>query len=108
MCQACGSADVVHATSLSRRRFLASMVTTAAAATLARSAVAAEVKEPPKPQNVISPDAALERLVKGNDRYVQGVTQRHDFKAEREALESGQNPYAGILSCADSRIAPEY
>jgi len=23
-------------------------------------------------------------------------------------LAGGQNPYAGILSCADSRIAPEY
>jgi carbonic anhydrase len=34
--------------------------------------------------------------------------QRHDFKREREALVGGQNPYAAILSCADSRIAPEY
>jgi carbonic anhydrase len=33
---------------------------------------------------------------------------RHDFKREREALVGGQNPYAAILSCADSRIAPEY
>ena len=29
-------------------------------------------------------------------------------KHEREALAGGQNPYAAILSCADSRIAPEY
>jgi carbonic anhydrase len=41
-------------------------------------------------------------------RYVDGVSRRHDFKHEREALAGGQNPYAGILSCADSRIAPEY
>ncbi len=33
---------------------------------------------------------------------------RHDFKREREALAGGQNPYAAVLSCADSRIAPEY
>ena len=33
---------------------------------------------------------------------------RHDFAAEREVLAGGQNPYAGILSCADSRIAPEF
>ena len=33
---------------------------------------------------------------------------RHNFKHEREALAGGQNPYAAILSCADSRIAPEY
>jgi hypothetical protein len=35
-------------------------------------------KTPPKPQNVIAPDAALDRLMKGNDRYVQGVSRRHD------------------------------
>jgi carbonic anhydrase len=36
------------------------------------------------------------------------VSLRHDFKHEREALAGGQNPYAAVLSCADSRIAPEY
>src|ERR1700727_2888716 len=65
-------------------------------------------KKPPKPQNVLAPDAALERLRQGNSRYVDGVSRRHDFKHEREALAGGQNPYAAILSCADSRIAPEY
>jgi carbonic anhydrase len=65
-------------------------------------------KKPPKPQNVLSPDAALERLREGNARYVRGLALRHDFRHEREALAAGQNPYAAILSCADSRIAPEY
>ena len=69
---------------------------------------AKEAKKRPKPQNVLSPKAALEELEEGNERYVEGVTRRHDFKHEREALASGQNPYAAILSCADSRIAPEY
>jgi carbonic anhydrase len=57
---------------------------------------------------VLTPDASLQRLLKGNARYVEGVSKRHDFAHEREALVGGQNPYAGILSCADSRIAPEY
>jgi carbonic anhydrase len=74
----------------------------------AQAAGAKETKTPPKPQNVLSPDAALERLLKGNHRYVAGVSLRHDFRHEREALAGGQNPYAAILSCADSRIAPEY
>jgi len=64
--------------------------------------------EIPKPQNVLSPEEALRRLRQGNERYVQGVMKRHDFSAERSALAGGQNPFAGILSCADSRIAPEY
>jgi len=75
---------------------------------LSKTAGAKEAKTPPKPQNVLSPDASLERLLKGNTRYVNGVSLRHDFKHEREALAGGQNPYAAILSCADSRIAPEY
>ena len=81
-----------------------------AAATLlfGNTAGAREKKPPPKPQNVLSPDASLERLLKGNARYVEGVSLRHDFKHEREALAGGQNPFAAILSCADSRIAPEY
>jgi carbonic anhydrase len=75
---------------------------------LASAADAKEAKTPPKPQNVLSPDASLKRLLKGNSRYAEGESRRHDFKREREALVGGQNPYAGILSCADSRIAPEY
>lgn len=74
----------------------------------AGAADAKETKAPPKPQNVLSPDASLARLHEGNARYVEGVSRRHDFKHEREALAAGQNPYAAILSCADSRIAPEY
>jgi len=30
------------------------------------------------------------------------------FIAEREALGLGQNPFAGVLSCADSRVGPEF
>ena len=83
----------------------------AAAASLAVTSAAqakSDKKPVPKPENVMSPDAALERLMQGNARYIDGVSRRHDFKHEREALSAGQNPFAAILSCADSRIAPEY
>jgi carbonic anhydrase len=46
--------------------------------------------------------------MQGNRRYVDGNMRRHDFSAERPALALGQNPFAGVLSCADSRIGPEY
>jgi carbonic anhydrase len=84
------------------------LAASAAGLLFSNGAVAKEAKAPPKPQNVLSPEASLERLLQGNRRYVEGVSRRHDFKHEREALVTGQNPYAGILSCADSRIAPEY
>jgi carbonic anhydrase len=90
----------------SRRSFI--LTASAAGLLLAHPAIAKEAKAPPKPQNVLTPDAALARLKQGNERYVEGVAKRHDFKHEREALAGGQNPYAAILSCADSRIAPEY
>src|SRR2546423_9610010 len=100
----------LHPPAPSRRGFI---LGAAAAALLSGETAAAKEankrkKPPPKPQNVLSPDAALERLRQGNARYVGGLSQRHDFKHEREALAKGQNPYAAILSCADSRIAPEY
>ena len=74
---------------------------------IAPRAFAKETKTPPKPENVLSPDAALDRLMKGNTRYIDGLTKRHDFKHEREVLSKGQNPFAAVLSCANSRIAPE-
>jgi carbonic anhydrase len=92
---------------LTRRNALTFAASAMAAGMIGRSAMAANEKTPPKPQNVISPDAALERLTKGNARYVKGATLRHDFAHEREALSTGQNPFAAVLSCADSRIAPE-
>jgi carbonic anhydrase len=72
--------------------------------TLAASAVTS----PPKPQNNLDPQQALARLMAGNARYAEGVAKRHDFMSEREALVGGQNPFAAVLGCADSRIAPEY
>ena len=103
MCETCRQ----NSLQLSRRSLLFGAVATTGLA-LSGVAVAKEAKPPPKPQNVLSPDASLERLMNGNKRYVDGVSLRHDFKHEREALAGGQNPYASILSCADSRIAPEY
>jgi len=104
MCEICGAEHERP----SRRRLLSSFGLATACFALASTALAKEPKVPPKPQNVVSPDEALKLLVKGNSRYVQGVSKRHDFTHERDALTTGQNPYAGILSCADSRIAPEY
>jgi carbonic anhydrase len=92
----------------SRRRIFSFAASAVAGLAMAPRAFAAPPAAPPKPENVITPDQALDRLKKGNARYVEGVSRRHDFRHEREALSGGQNPFAAILSCADSRIAPEY
>src|SRR6202046_5437072 len=106
MCEMCRR-NSIERFEPSRRGVLGAAISTMGLL-LASAAGAKEMKAPPKPQNVLSPDASLERLLKGNTRYVEGVSLRHDFKHEREVLAGGQNPYAAILSCADSRIAPEY
>jgi len=111
MCELCGW-QIEHALP-ARRSFLKAAAFTAAsltAASLASTprAFAAPPKAPPKQENVLPPDAALKRLLDGNARYIAGTTQRHDFRHEREALSGGQNPFAAVLSCADSRIAPEF
>lgn len=112
MCESCDSGSVSKVNT--RRDFLrlAGLGTGAlllAGALPGRLAQAAEATSaPPKPKNVISPDDALERLMAGNERYVSGNSETHDFKDEREALVSGQNPFVAVLSCSDSRIAPEY
>ena len=105
MCEICGRPSLRHVAP-ARRRFL--LAVSAAGLSLASGVRARETKAPPKPGNVLSPDAALKRLKDGNERYAEGVARRHDFKHEREALVGGQNPFAAILGCADSRIAPEY
>jgi carbonic anhydrase len=113
MCQACGLPGVVHEQPLPRRAFMFGAAA-AGALTVAGSASARDKRSrkqepaPPKPENVMTPDAALARLMEGNKRYQNGVAKRHDFIAQREALVTGQNPYAAILGCSDSRIAPEY
>ena len=107
MCEACEQ-ETREAEGLTRRKALALGLGLAAAAVAPVGARAASDAPPPKPENVVSPDEALKRLMEGNARYVAGVAKRRDFRTEGQALVGGQNPYAGILSCADSRIGPEF
>jgi carbonic anhydrase len=109
MCDICGNPSLNHTPERSRRNFLKLVGGAGLALAAGRSLFAAPSDAaPPKPQNNLTPEEALARLKKGNKRYVDGEMKRHDFATEREALAGGQNPFAGILSCADSRIGPEY
>jgi len=56
----------------------------------------------------MSADAALQRLVEGNARFVRGEARFATMQTDRVAdLAKGQKPYATILGCSDSRVAPE-
>ena len=56
----------------------------------------------------LTPDEALDRLMKGNDRYVRGELEHPNRSpGRREETALGQRPFAIILGCSDSRVAPE-
>jgi len=57
---------------------------------------------------VCSADEALERLKAGNARFVSGHARFPTVQKEVLAeLAKGQQPYATILGCSDSRVPPE-
>jgi len=55
------------------------------------------------------PAAAYAALVSGNAAFVSGGAPRPDLSAaHRRELSSGQQPYAAVVACADSRSPPEH
>jgi carbonic anhydrase len=54
-------------------------------------------------------DEALARLVAGNERFLRGEAHAGGLPRETLAdLARGQQPYATILGCSDSRVPPEW
>jgi carbonic anhydrase len=50
----------------------------------------------------------LDRLVAGHERYLRGEPRFNTMRREElAALARGQQPYATILGCSDSRVPPE-
>ena len=55
-----------------------------------------------------TPDAALELLKAGNERFEKEQLKEVDLSSEkREKLVNGQSPFAVIVACSDSRVPPE-
>ena len=53
-------------------------------------------------------DQALARLIEGNERFIRGEARFPTVQKEVLAdLAKGQEPYATILGCSDSRVPPE-
>jgi carbonic anhydrase len=56
----------------------------------------------------VTADEALAKLMAGNQRYANLKGQHPDESlARRKELRGGQHPFAVIVGCADSRVAPE-
>lgn len=97
MCEDCNEKTV------SRRGLLAGGLALSLAAPLATLAHAQEATE----SAPVSPEEALQRLVEGNARYVANAAINTDHSLTRANRAEGQQPFAAIVSCSDSRVAPE-
>jgi carbonic anhydrase len=87
----------------SRRRFL-QLGLTGTLVGLLSEAPGLAVPLPP-----LSPDEALTKLLDGNKRFTSGhtIAHEHDLDILRKQTVEKQEPFAAILSCADSRIPVE-
>jgi carbonic anhydrase len=89
---------------LSRRQWL-SGAALASGFVVARGSVATAAS--PAPSDAAA-DEVLQRLLKGNQRFVHGTTKNpRRSPADFRPLAEGQRPVVVIVGCADSRVPPE-
>jgi carbonic anhydrase len=62
-----------------------------------------------KTKPVLSPEAALAKLMDGNQRFVEGhmTSFQEDVTLLKQRTAEKQEPFAAVLSCADSRVPVE-
>tara|TARA_B110000459_G_scaffold78071_1_gene87808 strand:- start:393 stop:995 length:603 start_codon:yes stop_codon:yes gene_type:complete len=58
-------------------------------------------------QGSITPNKAIEMLKEGNQRFLNNNAVKRDLHAQVRETSGGQNPYAVVLSCIDSRVPVE-
>lgn len=91
------------------RRELLGVGLTATAAGLLGSGL--ELVTPPQAfaQSPLSPNAALGELMAGNKRFTSGrlIAHEQDLAILKQHTEEKQEPFAAVLSCADSRVPVE-
>ena len=90
----------------SRRRFL--QMSAAATAGVLASGWELAVPVQARAQSTLTPDAALNELMQGNKRFTSGhpTAQEHDIALLKKTVDK-QEPFASVLSCADSRVPVE-
>jgi carbonic anhydrase len=93
----------------SRRRLLRAAIVGATTGALAGSAAEFALPSAARAQTMKSPDEALQALVEGNRRFLERkLTFLQDDLAILQQNTAGkQEPFASVLSCADSRVPVE-
>jgi carbonic anhydrase len=94
---------------LSRRRFLRATVAGTAAGGLAGLGAGVVAPRSALAQSTLTPDEALKELMDGNQRFIEekGTAHEHDLQILHSKAAEGQEPFAAVLSCADSRVPVE-
>jgi carbonic anhydrase len=92
-----------------RRQFLQTALSGAALGVAAQAGIELALPRRLGAQTNLSPDAALEELLAGNRRFVasQLTSIDHNLALLREKTVDKQEPFAAVLSCADSRVPAE-
>jgi carbonic anhydrase len=107
-CDSCATkqAGNVKDADLSRRGFLCSAI---AGTAMALGATAMNAR-PARAQSTLTPDEALKALMHGNERYVGGKLEslNEDLSILKAKTAEKQEPFAALLSCADSRVPVEF
>ena len=58
-------------------------------------------------QRTMTPESAIQRLKDGNSRFTKNKGFSRDLTSEVKQTSTGQNPYATVLHCIDSRVSAE-
>ena len=58
-------------------------------------------------QIAMTPESAIQRLKDGNSRFTKNKNFSRDLTSEVKQTSTGQNPYATVLHCIDSRVSAE-
>jgi len=92
-----------------RRHFLQVAVGSATLGWMARAVTKLRFPQPVFAQSSLTPDAALVQLMAGNKRFTADkmTAYEHDLAILKESTIEKQEPFAAVLSCADSRVPVE-
>jgi len=104
------SGDLSNSKALRRRNFLKAASTAGALGLAGEGFLAAPAYADAltkAERDRMTPDAVIEMMRKGNERFRAGVRKNRNYLNEQRASAKGQHPAAVFLSCIDSRAPAE-
>lgn len=105
----CGLHSEASNEASTRRRFLQATLGATAAGLVSAAGVELVTPRRTLAQTKLSPDAALQELMDGNKRFAADrlTSFEHDLAILKQNTMEKQEPFAAVLSCADSRVPVE-